>query len=121
MALDKETLRIWRALVAEREQNRNDDPSPLDVLETSLEIVAFAIESTRARGGTLDEVDAAELILLDSDCESLRELSTDLQRLGYVRVARRLKAMSKQKTRKPHRDLGRFEMLRLGGDGMKAC
>jgi hypothetical protein len=121
MALDRETLKTWRRMCAEAEANRNDDPSPLDVLETGLEIVAFAIESTRARGGTIDEVDVAELVCLDDDCETLAELATDLRRLGYIRVAARLKQMSKQKRRKPHRDRGRFEMLRLGHrEAMKA-
>jgi hypothetical protein len=99
--LDRETIDLLMKQLAEQRKDRGDDP--LAALKTPLEVIGWVIEKARDSG--FDECDAVELVLSDTDRETLREYAATLKLLGYHDVAARLRQMARQRTRKPRRDV----------------
>lgn len=99
--LDRETIELFQQM-KKQSQDRHNDADPLAALKTPLEVIAWLIETARKDG--FDECDAAELLLLDKDRETLREHASTLKLLGYHAVAYRLGRMARQRTRTPRRE-----------------
>jgi hypothetical protein len=98
MPLDPETMRLLQQAVQQPEDRLNYG-ADLAGLST-LEVVAWMIETVRKAGGSPDdEATVAGLLLGGFDRLSLREYSTTLGKLGYQAVALRLKEVSKERKR----------------------
>ncbi|RXH15232.1 hypothetical protein [Bradyrhizobium guangzhouense] len=97
--LDRALVSQFRALAAEGGEVDTSDLAPLG---SELEVLAWVIAETRARG-EINEADAVELVLLDTNSsrDELRSWAQSLKRLGYVGVSNRLRLMARRAKAKP--------------------
>jgi hypothetical protein len=118
--LDPKTIDLLQQIVEQPEDWRLNRGDTLAALKTPLEVIAWLIETVRNAGGEDDdEAAVVEMLLRDTDCQTLREYAATLGRLGYQAVATRLREMARQR-RRPAKPKPPYWQLRLAPRHLQA-